>query len=323
MDKNIYILGVDGGGSSTVGYLFNQNGEVVCEAVVPGTNLASYAELAIDRLVDLINILSNNSKLALDEISAFGFGLAGISDLNQKDMFLKKLDQINILSRSKIYSDSDIAFHLLCPEGMGILICVGTGVVCIAKDSKGKKYTIAGKGHDEDIGSGYWIGKQAIERTLLNQTVISADKDLSQIYSIILKNTNSTNFNDLSEIIFNTQDSISMIASIAKEIIEIADNGNDIALSIIQEGTRYIGDYIILMLQKLNQSNNTLVISGHGSILKNIFFRKLLNQSLEFEVNNLQWIFSDISPAFSAGIMAAKSKKIEVSIEDIVQNIKK
>ena len=75
------------------------------------------------------------------------------------------------------------------------------------------------------------------------------------------------------------------------------------------------------MLEKLKRDKKNVIISGHGSVLKNLFYRKLINQSLEFEISNLQWLFSDISPAYSAGIMSAKHNNIDVSIEKIVENL--
>ena len=80
MNKIDYILGIDGGGTNTQVYLFNSNGETISELSGRGTNLSLYKDLAINRLIDLINEISEKSKISLSEISAFGFGLAGVSD---------------------------------------------------------------------------------------------------------------------------------------------------------------------------------------------------------------------------------------------------
>ena len=100
MNGNRYILGIDGGGTSTVGYLFNEKGETINKSSVDGTNLSLYGELSINRLIGLMNSLCEESNLSLNEISAIGMGLAGISDLNQKDMLLKKIEQLNILNKT-------------------------------------------------------------------------------------------------------------------------------------------------------------------------------------------------------------------------------
>ena len=322
MKKSSLIIGVDGGGSYTTGYIFDINGNTIEKIIIEGTNLSIYKELAISRLADLLKQLTRKNSLSLEDISAIGFGLSGVSDLDQRELLLKELDKLKISHKSLILSDAEIAFNLLCPVGIGILVCIGTGVICLARDENGKTYRIAGEGYDKDIGSGYWIGKQAIDRILLNSGLISIDSDLNEIYNLILKKNNISDLNDLSNVLLDEKQSVYKIALLSKDIIDLAERGNDVALSIIQEATRNIGDYIINLLDKLKFSNKDVIISGHGSVLKNTFYRKLLNQSLEFEINNLQWLLSNISPAYTAGIMAAAARNINVSIEDVVKNIK-
>ena len=298
MNNISYIIGVDGGGTNTKVCLFNNQGQIISEISGRGTNLSVYKKIAIDRLINLLNKISNDSKIPLNEISAFGFGLAGVSDDNQRESLLKELDRIGISSNSIILSDSEIAFHLLCPIGTGLLLCVGTGIICIGRNSEGENY-----------------------RVILNLGLISADKDINEIYNLIMTSYNLENFDNLYTI-FESSDSIAKIASISENVIELAENGNDIALSIIQEATRNIGEYILSVLEKLNYYNKDLIFAGHGSVLKNDYFRKLLNQALEFDIKNIHWVLSDISPAFSAGILAGASKNINISIEKIVKNIK-
>ena len=48
-------------------------------------------------------------------------------------------------------------------------------------------------------------------------------------------------------------------------------------------------------------------------IIKNDFYRKSLNDALQFDIKDLHWIFSDISCAYSAGIIAANCKNIDIS----------
>ena len=321
MNQSDYILGIDGGGTNTKVCLFNSNGKTISELSGSGTNLSIYKELAINRLINLINEISEKSKISLSEISAFGFGLAGVSDDAQRELLLKELDRLDISSNSIILSDAEVAFHLLCPIGTGLLVAVGTGIICLGRNSKGETYKVAGDGYEKDIGSGFWIGKQSIDRVILNLGLINADSDINQIYELIMQTYKLNNIDDL-HTVFENENAVSNIASIAKEVIEFAEKGNDLALSIVQEATRNIGEYIISNLEKLNYKNKDLIFAGHGSVLRNPFFRKLVNQSLEFDVKNIHWVLSDISPAYSAGILAAATKNINISIEKIAKNIK-
>ena len=92
MNKDIYILGIDGGGSSTHACLFDAFGKTIYQMSIGGTNLHTDKENAINEICSLIKNISLESKITLDEITAFGFALAGISDENHRELLLKEFD---------------------------------------------------------------------------------------------------------------------------------------------------------------------------------------------------------------------------------------
>ena len=84
---------------------------------------------------------------------------------------LMKLDNIKLSQRTIIMNDAEAAFNLCCPGDFGILVTVGTGIICMSRNSEGKSIRQAGQGHDQgDIGSGYWIGKQVLNNLILNES---------------------------------------------------------------------------------------------------------------------------------------------------------
>ena len=93
MNKTNYILGIDGGGSKTRGYIFNNKGETLIECNTTGTNLYVYKDQAVKILINLIKDMSIKSSINLSEITAFGFGLAGVSEINYRELLIKELDR--------------------------------------------------------------------------------------------------------------------------------------------------------------------------------------------------------------------------------------
>ena len=63
------------------------------------------------------------------------------SDLNKiiKERLKKELDKLGISTTAIVLSDAEAAYRLLCPSGNGVLLSIGTGIICIAKD-KNKIY---------------------------------------------------------------------------------------------------------------------------------------------------------------------------------------
>ena len=61
------------------------------------------------------------------------------------------------------------------------------------------------------------------------------------------------------------------------------------------------------------------MLAGNGSVIRNDFFRRSINQELRFQFPDIKWTFSAISPAYGAGLMAARLYDIDVKISDILQ----
>ena len=62
-----------------------------------------------------------------------------------------------------------------------------------------------------------------------------------------------------------------------------------------------------------------IVLAGNGSVIRNDFFRDSLNDELRFQFPDIKWIFSSISPAYGAGILAARLYGIDLQIGDILK----
>ena len=61
------------------------------------------------------------------------------------------------------------------------------------------------------------------------------------------------------------------------------------------------------------------MLAGNGSIIRNDYFRSSINDELRFQFSDIKWTFSAISPAYGAGIMAARLHGINVEISDILK----
>ena len=99
----------------------------------------------------------------------------------------------------------------------------------------------------------------------------------------------------------------------------MAEKGNEVALSILQEATHAVSEYIIALTDELDYNESHIVLSGNGSIIRNDYFRKSLNDDLRFNFPDIKWTFSSISPAYGAGILASKIYNVDIKVSDIVK----
>ena len=310
-----YVIGIDGGASKTQGVIFDSLGKTIAYQTTLGANLTIDEIGASNRVVNLITDLLNKSKLQFDQVSAVGIALAGASNEVGRERLFGLLDNLKISDKTIITSDVESVYNFIWGQREGILINVGTGVSCIGK-KKNNFIRVAGKGHDNgDIGSGYWIGKEAMIEMGLKQSTLNPDID--KIILSALNHFKAQNYNDLVQEINASEDRIPMIASFAKPIISMAEKNNEVAIGIVQEATRVIGDYIIELKDILKYGNKDIIIAANGSIIRNNYFRSELNNALSFEFSNIKWLFLDISPAYTSGYLCAGLKGIEINKKDI------
>jgi len=320
-DKNSNIfIGVDGGATKTKGVLFDIKGNTFSSLTIKGSNLNIYKDIAAKRISALIQDLIQKSNIDFDSIQCIGLGIAGSSDQDGRDILFKELDRINLSEKSLLTNDAEAAYQICCPNNQGLLITVGTGVICIGKNEIGEMFRTAGEGHySGDIGSGFWIGSQAILKLSINDDICMNNPiDAKELLNIIYESLDIDNLDQDIENILQSSESVRKVASLAKEIIFLASTKNEIALSIIQEATTSIADYIIDLLSKLNYHSKEIILSANGSVIKNDFFRKALNDALQFNFNKVNWIVSKIPPAYGSAILAAKYKNINIELSDII-----
>ena len=324
MKKSELIIGIDGGGTKTSCILFDAGGNIIDRIIKEGSNLYVFKENGVNLLLSAINKILKKNKLNIDDINAYGIAVAGISDQNQKDLLLKELDRIKITSKTILLSDVEAAYRILCPKQQGLLVNIGTGIICFAKDDNGKIIKEAGNGFDKgDIGSGYWLGKELFYRLILNEALVFEDDDLKQIFDASIDKFNVKNFREMYQLIEQGDDIFCQLSSLGQDAIDLAMKGNDVALSIVQEGTRYVADYILNICERLDMINlSEIIIAINGNVIKNNFYRKMLNEALQFDFKKIHWVSSDIDSAIGAGILASNYKGIDISLRTIIRKYK-
>jgi len=316
-----FYIGIDGGASKTRGVLINENGETLSKIVINfGTNLKENESTAPNILIDLIIDLCTNHSISIDDISAFGFGIASVSHQNGRDILFKEFDRIGISDKSILINDAEAAYRLICEHDVGILVTIGTGVICIGKDTQGNFIRTSGKGHEKDIGSGYWIGNETFMKLALNESIIEHDKDFKQIYDLLIDKFKKNNLVEIIEHISKNKNIISMKASIAEDIISISES-NSVARDIIHKATYNVAEEIIKLNDQLDyKSNDELILFCNGSVIKSDIYRKFLKDALMFDYPKINWIFSKLSSSYGSAITAALSKdQIKIKVKDILK----
>jgi N-acetylglucosamine kinase-like BadF-type ATPase len=162
-----YVLGIDAGGTKTVGLLADEQGRIVAEARGGGANLQTQGELEVEKVFDdIIETLGRDHT-----ISAVCLGIAGVDRPHDEAVIRGILRRLGYREGVRVVNDATVALAAGAPERVGIVVLAGTGSIAFGADRHGRTARAGGFGFLlADEGSGYWLGHQ-----ILRDAVRSAD----------------------------------------------------------------------------------------------------------------------------------------------------
>ena len=314
------FLSIDAGASTIRLVVFNELGETLGSMVKkPGANISIDPEESTKKIIKSISHILESLSLSYDDINQYSLGIAGISDDRGRDMLFKGLDEKKISNITHLSSDVNPIFEINCSDNSAILVSVGTGFICLGRNEEHKIIKGGGKGLEVDVGSGYWIGKELILNLSFSRNMEHDEDEFSNLLDMTLKHYQATELNSVVDDIMNSSDKFSSIASVSEPLMDLAKNGNQIALSIIQQSTQHIADYILTLADQTSYVNDNLIIIANGGIMKNSFYRDSLKDALSFDFKDINWLFPSISTAYYPGLLSCKILGIDVNVEHILK----
>ena len=85
-----------------------------------------------------------------------------------------------------------------------------------------------------------------------------SEERINNLFELAFKRYSVDTYDQIISKIDENKDKIAFISSFAKDVILLAEDKNEIALSIIQHSTRVIADYIIELRDNLNYGNKNI-----------------------------------------------------------------
>jgi N-acetylglucosamine kinase len=154
-----YVVGIDAGGTKTVGLLADEAGRVLAEARGSGANLQTGGELEVEKVFDgLLEELGRDHPIA-----AVCLGIAGVDRPQDEQVIRGILRRLGHRQTARVVNDAAIALAAGAPERTGVVVLAGTGSIAYGADRGGRTARAGGYGFLlADEGSGYWFGHQAL-----------------------------------------------------------------------------------------------------------------------------------------------------------------
>ncbi|MGY6157062.1 BadF/BadG/BcrA/BcrD ATPase family protein [Paraburkholderia graminis] len=162
MNKDLFLIGVDGGGTGTRIVLADAHGRELAQAASGPSGLGLGVERAWLAIAAGCEQAFANAGVALDwSCCVLGCGLAGV---NNRDWLASFLAQAPALAGLAVESDAYTTLLGAHGGAHGVIVALGTGSIAAAADHEGGECRIVG-GYgfpSGDEASGAWLGVRAI-----------------------------------------------------------------------------------------------------------------------------------------------------------------
>ena len=164
------LLGVDGGGSSTVAWIAESSGRVLARAETGPSNVKAVGEASALGAIDAaIRAAVSDARAVegrpIDSIAVACLGLAGFDRPDDRAVLERWNHAKRWAERLVLVNDGELVLAAGTPEGWGLAVISGTGSIVVGRSRDGRTARAGGWGYIfGDEGSGYGTVVAALRR---------------------------------------------------------------------------------------------------------------------------------------------------------------
>ena len=252
-----YVVGIDSGGTKTVGLLAEETGKVLAKARGGGANLVIHGELDVEKvLYQVIEDLESPGP-----IEAICLGMAGVDRSEEKELIEGLLRRLGLRKNLRIVNDALIALVAGAPEGMGIVVSAGTGSIAYGVDPSGETARSGGWGYLlGDEGSAFWLGHAAVRQGV---RAVDGRGPATSLFERISQKLDLDVPDGLVKWFYDQELSRDRVAKLASVVQEAADDGDVAANSLLDQAAQHLARAARAVDRKLTFTESyPLVLAG-------------------------------------------------------------
>lgn len=202
-------------------------------------------------------------------------GVAGLEDPELKRELRYALEALRPAQEIHVYSDAAVALDGAFLGGPGVIVIAGTGSVAWGRNEKGQEARAGGWGHIiDDAGSGFDLGRQALAASLRAHDGRGPQTSLTRRLTTALGVEGPLDFPGAARRL-----DPSRMASLARVVIEAADEGDLVARAIVRNAASHLAEIATAVWKKLNLSRGHPV-APVGGLFSHARLRKAFTSSL-------------------------------------------
>ena len=272
----MYIIGIDGGGTETVGILTTETGQCLAQVQSGPSNYHVVGEAKTQAVLkSVVGELCEKAGIPSASAIRFCLGMAGLGRAEDKKVVGRICDELGISENRILTHDAHIALVGGTEKQHGIIVVSGTGAIVYGINADGKEARASGWGYLlGDEGSGYDIAIKGL------RAVARAADGRGRVTGLTNRILNALELNEPSDLIrwvhAASRDAIAQLSKIVFDAARIADAT---AEQIIDEAVDELVCAASSVIEQLGfVAAFDIVLSGGNLIHQTMFADKLRRQ---------------------------------------------
>jgi N-acetylglucosamine kinase-like BadF-type ATPase len=244
-----YFLGADVGSTKTHVVIADETGRVLGlgEAGAGNPDTVGYEGLR-HTLAIATRSAVQQAGLALDQIAGAGFGVSGLDYPSQKAPTLQTIESIGLCAPTEAVNDALIGLVAGVVDGWGIAVVSGTGCNCWGRDRNRRQGQVTGGGWQ--LGEFAGAGELVLRAVQLVSYEWTRRGPATQLTPALIRYSGATDVVDMLHGL--TSGRLSINATAAPLIFEVARQGDAVAIDLIHWAGRELGELAKGVIRQLD-----------------------------------------------------------------------
>lgn len=300
------VLGIDGGGTKTLAAICNSSGQVLGVGRGGASNIDDVGLETASQNIDLaVTAARQQTNLEPRAFDAAFLGLAGIVSGRDRALVRGLAANLELAAPERLGVDHDCRIALAggLSGRAGIVLIAGTGSSCYGVNAAGDSWRAGGWGSlISDEGSAYFLGRESLIASVRALDGRGSDTELA---AIMLEQLGVQQADDLLHRIYVSGLSRSDIAALAPLVLEVASNGDAVALEILERGCALLAECVKAVAKHLQLEHQRFEVVAVGGLYNasELLQQKLRRQILE-ALQGAHITQPELSPVLGACLLA-------------------
>ncbi len=258
-----YLLGVDTGTSKTHALITDLSGQVMGFGKSGSGNYEVVGEDGLKKSLILATEQAlQQAQLRKKDILGMGFGLAGYDWPSEREIMIRCIESLGIPGAYDFVNDVVIGLIAGTSEGWGVAVDAGTGNNVRGRDKEGRTGRITGNSFRfGEIGGAWELVGQAATAVVYAWTKRGPQTKLTQMFmEFAERQTEAALIEGLA------MEKIHLPPFLAQNVIQIAVDGDQVALDVVQHTARELALNVNAVIRQLDFQNQDFEIILIGSL---------------------------------------------------------